>query len=563
MRILKASAINFGSYKTLDFDFTNTGLVLISGPTGSGKSTLCDIIPWGLFGKTAKGGLTGDVLAWNASTDTQVTLKLVVFQTPVVVVRTRGVKSSDLYFCVNDEVKIRGKDLADTQRQLDRILGMDINVYLTGSYFNEFSPVGQFFTANAKSRRQIMEQLVDLTLASTIAETSSAYKKTVKAELEAKRNTYDMAQNSKEMLEKQHSSTSALSAQWDKKTSLKAEDLLRKADAFEYEKQSKLQILEKEQETGKHSILFEISELSNSTNINDLETRLATLTETLDQASEHRCETCGAEKEATLKFQTVGEINEIRTMLAQHNRNAVKVVDLQQKLEKLEKSAVRKIQEEKDRKNDYLAIRNELLESENPHQSQIVDLVQKLLALSLKNVALKIEINLLQHELDDVALLEEVNASFRAAIVENTVLRLEQDTNSLLETHFDSELRVKFEGNETDKIEVLMKKDGNDCNFTQLSKGQRQLLKLCFAISVMDQTQNHNTISFNALFFDEAFEGLSEELKIKCYGLLKGLEQKYESVFVVEHSQELKMMFDNRFEVALNNGCSIITRAVA
>jgi ABC-type lipoprotein export system ATPase subunit len=95
---------NFGSYKHLEFDFNSNGLTLISGPTGSGKSTLCDIVPWILFGRTSKGGAVDEVRSWDAEEATTGTLMLHGISI------TRSRKPNDLTIDGR-----RGKDLNDTQ----------------------------------------------------------------------------------------------------------------------------------------------------------------------------------------------------------------------------------------------------------------------------------------------------------------------------------------------------------------------------------------------------------------------------------------------------------------
>ena len=54
MRLLKLQIKNFISIKqaSIDFEELNDGVFLISGPTGSGKSSMLDAIHWVLFGKT-------------------------------------------------------------------------------------------------------------------------------------------------------------------------------------------------------------------------------------------------------------------------------------------------------------------------------------------------------------------------------------------------------------------------------------------------------------------------------------------------------------------------------
>ena len=154
---------NFASYSKLVIDFTQeSGLTLIEGPTGAGKSTLCDIVPWVLFGRTAKGGTVDEIRTWNNREPTIGTVVLSLPDGKWEIVRTRG-KSNDLAFrCAGLQDLQRGKDLSDTQRLLNQKLGMDFDLYLAGAYYHEFSPTAQFFTSTAKTRRVTCENLVDL-----------------------------------------------------------------------------------------------------------------------------------------------------------------------------------------------------------------------------------------------------------------------------------------------------------------------------------------------------------------------------------------------------------------
>jgi len=111
---------------------------------------------------------------------------------------------------------------------------------------------------------------------------------------------------------------------------------------------------------------------------------------------------------------------------------------------------------------------------------------------------------------------------------------------------------------EADKLDVAVWKNGNECAYSQLSKGQRQLLKLSFGVAIMQSVSQRHGLHFNALFFDEALDGISDNFKAKTYRLFEQLATKYDSVFVVDHSDSLKSMFDNKIEVTLVNGHSVI-----
>lgn len=77
----------------------------------------------------------------------------------------------------------------------------------------------------------------------------------------------------------------------------------------------------------------------------------------------------------------------------------------------------------------------------------------------------------------------------------------------------------------------------------------------------MKSVKNYHSIDLNCAFFDEALDGLSEEFKIKAHRLFETLIQDYSSIFVVEHSAELKSLFENSFKVNLINGRSEIGSA--
>ena len=187
MKVWSCQLENFASYKELDFQFDETGLILISGPTGSGKSTLCDALPWILFSKTAKGGTVDEIINWTSEEPTKGTVFVTVPEGDFIITRIRGkkAKDNDLYFADRNFPGnvTRGKDLNDTQLLINNLLGLTAELYLSGSYFHEFSQTAQFFTTTPKNRRTICEQIVDLSLAKKLQTNTKDNTKTVKESL--------------------------------------------------------------------------------------------------------------------------------------------------------------------------------------------------------------------------------------------------------------------------------------------------------------------------------------------------------------------------------------------
>lgn len=471
MKILSASLQNFASYKELTFDFADQGLTLIQGPNGAGKSTLADAIPWILFGKTAKGGAANEVLTWPGSQTTTGSLK---FHDGTVITRVRGA-SNDL-FIQNDAIKAgrgRGKDLLDTQKMINQILGINYDLYLAGSYYHEFSQTAQFFNTTANNRRLICEQLVDLKLPIKLQSAISLERKARNKSLEGL--MVEAAQL--------HSNITVL-------------------QRYEATEKVKFNLWEKAHKWDKEIAAKAYQDFESGR----------------DQVLTNQCNSCG-------------------TVLAEprHVHN--------------------------DSVNPYLKRLAELEQAINPYAGATKDYFEEINAKSMELGYLNQEILGLKIVVEELDLLEQVTESLRSTTIQNTIKFIGTNTNRLLTDFFDAEIRVEFETQSKDKLEVILSKDGNIASFSQLSKGQRCLLKLCFGVSVMQAVQNHHGINFNTLWFDESLDGLSDYFKVKAYRLFESIIQGYENIFVVEHSEALKSQFENSYSVSLINGNSVIAKA--
>lgn len=465
MNIQSVSLKNFGSYKSLEFDFSNQGLTLIQGATGAGKSTLMDAIPWVLFGHTAKGGKVDEVRNWSSNGTTEGTVK---FGNNFSITRIRGT-SSDLYFSSGVDFHIRGKDIGDTQKQINEKLGIALDLYLSGAYFHEFSQTAQFFTTSAKSRRDLCEQLVDLGLANRLQDKS---KEALKALI---KESSDLSQQQREEQQKL--------------------SLFKRLSTEEKVKSQK----------------WEESHARNKVYYAELYGRFE---ENRRKTISRQCPSCHTVLEAPREVIDESE-----------NPYAERLIELEKEV------------------NPYTG-------SVKSYQSEI----NEALANEERLDYLK---NKLNTDISDFDILADVLVEFRSRLVRDTIQYTEKETNELLLKYFDGELSVSFHI-ENDKLEVAIQKDGNNAVFTQLSKGQRQLLKLCFSVAVMKAVSNHHGVKFHQIFLDEALDGLSDALKVKAFSLFQAMSQEWNNVFVIDHSESLKALFDNQYKAELVNGDSQI-----
>lgn len=473
MKVISCSLQNFASYKSLEFNFNDQGLCLIEGSTGSGKSTLCDAIPWILFGKTAKNGSVDEIISWPG---TEVTIGTVYFEDGLEITRSRGskAKDNDLSFCrENDTGTVspkRGKDLQDTQKLINNLLGIDSDLYLAGAYFHEFSQTAQFFNTTAKNRRMLCEQIGDLSLAQKLQIGISENKKLNFKELGEIDNCINIHKSNINLLNKMQTAESTKFDAWETEHKKTVEYIVKRYHTFE---------------AGRKKVIS------------------------------NKCGACG-------------------TILSEPKE----LIDHSQ--------------------NPYKERVDELNEEVNPHSSSVKDFSKE---IHSKNKILEstkhIYDNLLL-KINDLEMLESIIQDFRGIIVRNAITQLENNTNDLLTRHFDAEIKVEFSAQDADKLEVSIQKDGNICAYTQLSKGQRQLLKLCFGVSVMKAVANQHGVKFHQIWFDESTDGCDENVKLKALKLFEELALEYESVFLVEHNETVKAMVNNKYTVELVSGNSVI-----
>ena len=199
---------------------------------------------------------------------------------------------------------------------------------------------------------------------------------------------------------------------------------------------------------------------------------------------------------------------------------------------------------------------NELLCQKNPHVPFLKDTQAKLEKQEKELDSLVTKLNEYKTKLSCLDQLADLTDQLRCRMLTDAVASLEEKTNQKLEKYFESEFRVSFTAESGDSIEVAITKGGYPCVYRQLSKGQKQLLKLCFSTAVMEAAANASGDHYEQLFFDEALDGLDETLKIKAFALFEDIAKNRSSVFVIEHSSSFQELFDNRWAVSMKGETS-------
>lgn len=563
MRIIKGNALNFGSYKALDFSFDNLGLAIVTGPTGSGKSTLLDLPPWVLGGKTAKNGSVDEIINWTSESEPTIgTLWVTIGGSNLAITRIRGSsKQNDLFWEENGDIK-RGKDLNDTQKLLNERLGVDFAVYCAASYFNEFSEASIFFLASEKQKRQLFERLTSLKFPIELKDKLAKEKISVNALLSSIENELSNIVGQAHQTSNQLLNTHRKAEEWSKNKEVELKKLEIKSKNFSAELQAKIDAikaksyrLEAERERELNDLVDKLDALDQivkpinyfDKKIDEEERRVSSLHNT--------CETCN---------QVIKVDNKLEALIAEKNENLKrleKFTDVCHKIKDLQKFPnpyKDMLENQINHSNAYIGALEAKRSEINPFLQQKIDLETESNRLSDTQEKLENKRKSLVHKHKSLHQLQDLCMQLRALLLENCVKSIEASVNYYLTTYFDAEFKVVFDTSASESLCVEIYKNGHICYFTQLSKGQRQLLKLCFGASIMKLASNNNGQELNLACFDEPCDGLDEPLKIKAYSMFLELLKGYSSILVVDHNSTFQDLFSNRYKVRLNEDQSEI-----
>lgn len=596
---------NFGSYKYLKFDYANLGLALVSGPTGVGKSTVLDAPGWVAFGVTAKELNADDVKSWDAEEETKGIVTLHLPNRTVVVTRIRGKRShlNDLFYEVTYEDGknpgvTRGKDASDTQRLLCEELGVTGDLYLAASYIHQFTS-DKFFTAKAKERRESMEKIADMRVAIRLGSAASDARKEAKRDLDVKRQHEAKVVGKLEVHVAALASQKASLAAWDKKHTADMAAVSTKSYNFAAEQEARvmdlvtqLEVLDgqiqpegiypkrlaqaKEQLGALGPIEQQLSDLNTSIGQAEAELKQAQRALARVQATPLDCPTCQrpldnadpdrhgrevlagqAEVEAARKV--VDDLKASKAATEAYLKCKPKLVEAIQKVgmdEHTNKAMIEKarsIQAQalslREQENPYEAQLAQLVRAVNPHKAQVLATTKSVAEMTAAKDAADADLAALDRRISALTWLYDKSYELRGLCLEQAVRAINERTNAILDRHFDAAIRVQFSLVDSDKLEVFITNGGHDCKYNQLSGGERAMLKLAFSIGYMQAAENTAGIKFGTLMLDEAMNGLDADLKVRAFGVLEEIEPQYTSVLLVDHAEEFKQLFSNRFSV--------------
>ena len=168
MRLQTLQIKNFISIKqaSVDFEQLNDGVFLISGPTGSGKSSMLDAIHWALFGKTLnsnRASITKEIRSTYAPANEDTTVVLTFNQDKVNYKVIRTLKKdggSAVQFYVPGKIYDKVKE---ANEKLEEIIGLSVKQF-DQMVMLEQGNFSKFLLSDSKTRAEVLRDIFDTQL---------------------------------------------------------------------------------------------------------------------------------------------------------------------------------------------------------------------------------------------------------------------------------------------------------------------------------------------------------------------------------------------------------------
>ena len=523
------------------FDFDKCkGLIKLSGPIGSGKTSLAEAIIWGLFG-TIKGQTNTSIISWNEKT-CEIELNITSKGKSINIIR--NIKEP-LMIKINDKL-LNASNKRDTQQILEEEL-LDIPklavVKMCIISFTQFNSLANMSPGETK---QFLDDIFGFKLFSEYNEQALIERKNKTNDQLRLNSIYEDNLNQIEKLkQKQLTQTNQLSESIDVNSLNENRQLLVNQGLALKEKKENLK---KERDTKDREFDKRIREIQNKM------TEAATLGK---QAKNHYntfktgvCPTCGQKIDQA----NIDNYKNIMTQYAniyRENETIKNQLD-QEKIQSKESYA--KLMSGCDLEMDGLRKQISKIDAELKSYNDSVQLIQENFEELVKEYETKAQ--KIKEELDkcDVEIAEwnEMIELFTKTLRYNLIESLIPHINKSIQ-YFINKLNQPFtvKYDQEFKAHIFVDSWDREINYNNLSTGQKKTLDLAIIFGVLQNIIS--TIDMNIIFLDELFSNMDADTRNIMLNLLNETMVKDKSIFVVNHAEMADDFFTHKIRVSLQN----------
>ena len=530
---------------------------------GTGKTTIVNALSYGLFGDPLTNIRRDNLINKTNGKAMLVTLEFDCNGNAYKI--ERGRKPNVLKFYVNDQeqeiVDEAQGDSRETQEAINKLLGMSHLMFKHVVALNTYTE--PFLSMKANDQREIIEQLLGVTLLSEKAETLKAQIKDSKALMAQEEYQIDAAEKSNVKIQETIASLETRKKLW---YDQRDKDVIKLDSAI-----AELEQVDIDSEISSHKQLEQWNE--NSTAIQRYKREMLTLEQALDRnskqvtkidkdleyAKDAKCPTCEQELHDDKHQALLEEL--------QHQH------DDSMKYQEQVTYDISKVQKKIDQIGDVIMKPDTYYDSAEQaynHKSTMAHLKQQLEDKAVETDPYTAQIEDLQNEaiqevnwdkLNQISklkdhqeflykLLTSKDSFIRKRIIDQNLAFLNQRLAQYLQ-RIGLPHTVKFLNDLSVEIQEL----GRDLDFDNLSRGERNRLILSLSWSFRDVWESLYT-PVNLLFVDELIDnGLDASGVESALGVLKQMaRERNKNVFLISHKDELQGRVNNTLNVIKENG---------
>lgn len=557
----------------LDFDRSDLTLVLgvnidLGGDdsgarNGTGKTTIINALSYALYG----GALTNirrDNLI-NKTNGKNMLVTVDFDHNDISYKIERGRKPNIMKFFVSgEEQEITNESQGDsrqTQAQIERMLGMSSEMFKHIVALNTYTE--PFLSLKAKDQRDIIEQLLGITILSEKAEALKEQNKTTKDEIIKEEFKIKALQEANERIEQQLENLKRRQTLWITKHNDDIKELnsalneLKKIDITKEIEQHKLLSAYKQKEKD----LKDISDAIERTqiNINRDSERIDRIGEDIKKLDNHTCSTCGQEfhdkRQVVVIKEKKAKLKIIKKEFKAYEKELVTLTTVDKELGKLGDKPETFYADKRDAFEHRASLEKleeqlgDKKKEEDPYNDQINEMTDQALAeieYTLMNELVKVR----EHQDFLLKLLTNKDSFVRKRIIEQNLSYL----NARLSQYLDR-IGLPHEVTFLNDLTVEIQELGRELDFDNLSRGERNRLILSLSWAFRDVWESlYNPI--NLLFIDELVDsGMDGSGVEAAMAILKKMSREHnKSIWLVSHKDELSGRVNNVMTVTKENG---------
>lgn len=558
MIIKYLSTKNLYSFKELGFRF-DKGLFLILGENQddplvesnyAGKSNIFESLVWGLYGKGTKevkasgssySNFRKEQVVHRGEKEARATVTVEIDDVEYEIERTRNFTGTTLVIR-QDGKEFSGKDVAETQKKVDSLLGMSYETFLQSVVFAQNSR--RFTQATDREIKELLDEILNLHLwtkaHSSVSDLIKEAKREksaidrsnerIKAEISGLERALDLAETN-------YQEACDVRSEWEKKHLSRMQEIDNKI-AFEKGRGSLGNVLDgdlKNQFEKVSEIYLQKTEKLNSKKATILakEERLQDIERSLTSDECPLCEQPIGQrhlKDITNKYSTDKDMEELHDLLVEQETLEEQIKIFNNIFALLE---------------EYKRLEGEPNPYPVPKKTDVKNLQETI--EELKN---KIQpTDTYDEQLRILGYLSEAfgNSGIKSLMIDNILPILNsriQDYVSVLLSNtrvsFDTETELAS-GEKRDKFSVNIEEQGEETGYALCSNGQRK--RIDFAVSLALQSLLPQT---NIFLCDEPFEGIDSGGEPQVVELLRRYsEERNAGIYVITHLKRFQELFEN------------------